>query len=524
MLAVEVHRLARARGHEERRIGVLLQAGGIIHIAQLRLIDVGNLRGVEVLGRGHRRVRGFAVHGELVLVAQVRLAHERPDFNEARRRHEARMVVHQREQVEAALLATPAHLVPAVRAPTLGMPRAAIHPAVLLEVLLRLLPRGTVGELGCLPRVHVVLEHATAVRPTVVGLLAEVEDLGRLSRLVLRVPWHAHGLVHTHVPVGIVDALARRLDSGAPAAEEPASALADARRVNFQPVVAREDDVGVAVVRAEPQVDVGEEIELGHSFPRHVDVAHVHEVARLAHARVQLVRHVVVEAPVPNGVRVGPASPVAVEREALGIHLVRLALEHGLGVRPRLRRAERTAHALGDDESLGIGRNLVAVALGQRRVVVDKVSHEILHLCGEPFEVDIAALPRLGLVAVRRAGLHVRTPWIAVELRLRRAAVAGRLVGVAGDARQDLQRTHVLDGVSVLVGGQLEVDAAVAVQRVDARRPGAHGFLVLRGWNAGDLFGLLHRILAGQLMESIPYRARLVHRAVFERHLHLSGK
>ena len=75
------------------------------------------------------------------------------------------MEVHEREQVEAALLTTPAHLVAAEGAPALGMPLAAVHPTVIGEPLLGLGPGGALGELGGAPLVHVVLQHAVVVGP-----------------------------------------------------------------------------------------------------------------------------------------------------------------------------------------------------------------------------------------------------------------------------------------------------------------------------------------------------------------------
>ena len=127
------------------------------------------------------------------------------------------------------------------------------------------------------------------------------------------------------------------------------------------------------------------------------------------------------------------------------------------------------AHALGDDDGLFIGGHLVAVALSERRVLVDEVLHEVLHVLGDFLQRVVAARPHLRSIAPRRRLLHVGAARVAVELALAGTAVAGGLVGVARHAGEHLQHAAVLDGVAVLVGGQLEVDAAVAVARIDAR-------------------------------------------------------
>ena len=233
----------------------------------------------------------------------------------------------------------------------------------------------------------------------------------------------------------------------------------------------------------------------------------------------------ILQAGVPHRVGVAPASPEAVEREAVGVDHASLAREDGLRVRVVLRVVHRAAHALGDDDGLVVGGHVVAVTLGKRGVLVDKVLHEVLHVLRHVIERVVAAVPcdALGLGDFRGL-LHVGAARVAVELALARTAVAGGLVGVAGDARQDLQGTAVLDGVAVLVGGQLEVHAAVAVARVDAGGVVLAGLFDLRPLHAGDLRDLFRAVLAGQVMEAVPHGAALVLLAVDKLDLDFAGE
>ena len=232
----------------------------------------------------------------------------------------------------------------------------------------------------------------------------------------------------------------------------------------------------------------------------------------------------ILQAGVPDAVRVGPASPEAVEREAIGVHLAGLAHEDGRRVRPALGGKHGTAHALGDDDGLLVGGHLVAVALGERGVLVDEVLHEVLHVLGDFLQRVVAARPHLRSIAPRRRLLHVGAARVAVELALAGTAVAGGLVGVARHAGEHLQHAAVLDGVAVLVGGQLEVDAAVAVARIDAGRPHLHGLFGLLAGHAGDLLHLVPGVLARQIVEAVPHGAALVGLAVLQGNGHLAGE
>ena len=118
---------------------------------------------------------------------------------------------------------------------------------------------------------------------------------------------------------------------------------------------------------------------------------------------------------------------------------------------------------------------------------------------------------------------HVGTAAAAVHLGLRGAAVAGGLVGVAGETGDELQGAGVLHGVARLVGGQLVVDAAVAVKRVQARGVGAHRLFDLVGGNLGDLGDALERVLLQVVLPLLPDRLGLDHLAIGELHLHAVG-
>ena len=78
-----------------------------------------------------------------------------------------------------------------------------------------------------------------------------------------------------------------------------------------------------------------------------------------------------------------------------------------------------------------------------------------------------------------------------------------------------LQRAGVLHRVARLVGGQLVVDAAVAVQRVQAGGVGAHRLFDLLGRNLGDLAVRVARCTRSRLsLERLPHGAGLDGRAV----------
>ena len=564
MLGVEVHRLAGARRHDERAVRMRRQRLLVfLHqmVALVVVVDVGvrrldlvDQRGVEVLGVRYARVLRLHPVGELVDVGDVRIDRVRageggcavgdvrfgdggPHLHLGSGGHEAALLVDGRVQVVAALLATVAHLPTAVRAPTLGVPLAAVEPAFFLELRRVLREVGAVGVLLGLPPVGGVLEHAVLLLlvADVAAHLHEVVVVQVVPFVVFRVavvPHHAHGLVQADDGNRVVDAIAHRLHAALPGTEDAARALRHAARVHLEPVQHGDHDVGAAVVRAGPQVEVQPEVQTGERLPSLQQVGLVHEVARHAHAAVDLVRRVDAVDGVPDGSGVGPSVPVAQQREALGGNLLLVAVERRLERRPRAAGLVGAALTLGDPARLFGGGNLVAVALGQGRFLVDEVLHEVLDQRDLVFHGQVAR----GVAQLH--GAHVQAPVLrlmvghqhvgaaaaAVHLGLRRTAVAGGLVGVAGDAGDQLQRAGVLHRVARLVGSKLVVDAAVAVQRVQARRVDAHALLDLVDRHLGDLGHVLQRVLLQAVGERLPHRVGADGGAVLQLHLHAAGE
>ena len=177
---------------------------------------------------------------------------------------------------------------------------------------------------------------------------------------------------------------------------------------------------------------------------------------------------------------------------------------------------------------------MVAVALGQRGLHVDEVLHEVLdqrHLVLDgQVARGVAQLHGADAVAdtpVLRGmvgNLHVRAAAAAVDLGLGGAAVAGGLVGVAGDAGDQLQGAGVLHRVARLVGSQLVVDAAVAVQGVQARGVDLHGLDDLLGGNLGHALAVLGRVLGQAVGEGLPNGAGLDGGAVLQLDVHAAGE
>ena len=344
---------------------------------------------------------------------------------------------------------------------------------------------------------------------------------------------HAHGLVQAHDEGRVEDHVSNGLDAALARAEDAAGALGHAAGVGLQPVGAGEDVVGGAVVRAGPQVDVHPEVELREGVPRLEQVGLVHEVTGHADAAVELVGGIDLADGVPDGGGVGPGVPEAQQREALGGDLVRVVLERGLQAREGTRSLVVAALAHGDDAGLLIGGDVVAVALHERGVLVLQVLHEVLNERNLVFHGKVArrvaelhgadALADAPVNGVVVGHDHVGAAAAAVHLGLGRAAVAGGLVGVAGETGDELQSAGVLHGVARLVGGQLVVDAAVAVKRVQARGVGAHRLFDLVGGNLGDLGDALERVLLQVVLPLLPDRLGLDHLAIGELHLHAVG-
>ena len=228
-----------------------------------------------------------------------------------------------------------------------------------------------------------------------------------------------------------------------------------------------------------------------------------------------------------------PGVPEAQKREALGGDLVGVVLERGLQARVAAGALVVAALAHGDDAGLLIGGDVVAVALHERGVLVLQVLHEVLDERNLVFHGKVArrvaelhGADTLADAPVDRVVVgdhHVGAAAAAVHLGLGRAAVAGGLVGVAGEAGDELQGAGVLHGMAGLVGGQLVVDAAVAVKRVQARGVGAHRLLDLLGGNFRDLGDALERVLLQVVLPFLPDRLGLDHLAIGELHLHAVG-
>ena len=418
------------------------------------------------------------------------------------------------------------------------MPLAAVEPALFLELRGVLREVGAVGVLLGLPPVGGVLQHAVLlllVAHRTAGLdevvVVEVQPLVVFGVAV--VEWHAHGLVQAHDEGRVEDHVSNGLDAALARAEDAAGALGHAAGVGLQPVGAGEDVVGGAVVRAGPQVDVHPEVELREGVPRLEQVGLVHEVTGHADAAVELVGGIDLADGVPDGGGVGPGVPEAQKREALGRDLVRVVLERSLQAREGTRSLVVAALAHSDDAGLLIGGDVVAVALHERRVLVLQVLHEVLDERNLVFHGKVArrvaelhgadALADAPVDGVVIGHDHVGAAAAAVHLGLRGAAVAGGLVGVAGEAGDELQGAGVLHGVSGLVGGQLVVDAAVAVKRVQARGVGAHGLFDLVGGNLGDLGDTVERVLLQVVLPLLPDRLGLDHLAIGELDLHAVG-
>ena len=572
MLGVEVHRLAGTSGHDERVVvAVLLQVLLVLFhqmIALVVVIDVGvarldlvglvlvvvarsfhlgvlrlepvrelvDIRDLAVVG-GAVRAAGF--REGLRAVGDVRLGDGGPDLDLGGRGHERALLVDGGVQVVTTLLTTVAHLPAAIRAPTLGMPLAAVEPAFLLELRSVLREVGAVRELFDLPPVGGVLEHAVLLLfvRDVAAHLHEVVVVQVVPLVVLGVavvPHHAHGLVQADNGNRVVDAVAHRLDSTLTSTEQTAGALGHAAGVDLKPVQDGDDDVGAAVVRTAPQVEVQPEVQASQCFPSLKQVGLVHEVAGHAHAAVNLVRGVDAVDGVPNGCGVSPAVPVAQQREALSGNLLLVALERGLQTRPGTRALVRAALALCNPVRLVVRGHMVAVALGQRGLLVDEVLHKVLNqrdlvLDGQVAR-GVAQLHGANTVAdapVARLVVgdqHVRAAAAAVDLGLGRTAVAGGLVGVAGDAGDDLQGAGVLHRVARLVGSQLIVDAAVAMQRVQARGVDLHGLDNLLSRNLGHALAVLGRVLGKAVGESFPNGAGLDGGAVLQLDVNAAGE
>ena len=538
VLGVEVDGLTGTGRHDEGGLGVGSKGGLVaflvdhvlvlFHLAGngLVLADLVDQGCVVELRVGDLGVLRLTPVRELVLVVDVGLDDRGPDLHLGGGGHEAGLLVDGGVQVVATLLTTIAHLPATVGAPALGVVLAAVEPALFLELGGVLLEGGAVGELGRLPSVAGSLQnagllllvgHGAAALDEVLDVEVEPLVVGRVG-VVER---HAHGLVEKHDEHGVEDALALGLLGALAGAEDAACTLRDARGVDLEPVQAGEHDVGAAVVGAAPQVDVNPEVKLGESLPGLGQVGLVHEVARHAHAGVNLVGRVDFVDGVPDGGGVGPTVPVAQQREALGADLLGVALPARLGVRPSGGGTVRAALALGDPAGLLVGGNLVVVTLGQGRVVVDQVLDEVLDLGDLVLDGLVAALPRDGVLAVV-GGKHRGATGAAVDLSLGGTAVAGRLVGVARDAGNELQGAGVLDGVAGLVGSELVVDTAVAHGRVDTGRVGLHGLLDELGRDLGDLLGVLKGVGLEVLGEGVPHGAGDMLAAVLPRDLDLA--
>ncbi len=510
-----------------------------IDLGVLRLEPVRELVDVRDLAVVGGAIRAAGLREGLGAVGDVGLGDGGPDLDLGGRGHEGALLVDGGVQVVATLLTTVAHLPATIGAPALGMPLAAVEPALFLELRRILREVGAVGVLLDLPPIGGVLEHAVFLLfvGNVAAHLDEVVVVEVVPLVVLGVavvPHDAHGLVQADDANRVVDAVAHRLDGTLAGAEEAACALGHAAGVDLKPVQAGNDDVGAAVVRAAPQVEVQPEVQAGQSLPGLKQVGLVHEVAGHAHAAVDLVGRVDAVDGVPDGRGVGPAVPVAKQREALSGDLLGVAVEGRLQARPCAGALVGAALALGDPPSLVVRRHVVAVALGQRRLLVDEVLDEVLDqrdlvLDGQVAR-RVAELHRADAVAdapVTRLVVgdqHVRAAAAAVDLGLGRTAVAGGLVGVAGDAGDDLQRTGVLHRVAGLVGSQLVVDAAVAVQRVQARRVDLDGLDDLLGGNLGDGLAVFGRILGQAVVKGFPNGVGLDGRAVLQLDLDAAGE
>ena len=251
---------------------------------------------------------------------------------------------------------------------------------------------------------------------------------------------------------------------------------------------------------------------------------------------MQLVHGVDVATGIVHGCRVGPVGPVTRQGEAVGADHVQVLVDHGLVCRPFRVGLVVAALAVGDPVRLFIGGDAVAVALGQRGAFVDELLHPRLdkrHLFfdgevsrrvaqGQRAHDGIFHAPGLGVLG------HVEHEVVPAGLRgklvLRRAAVPGGDIAVARDGGQDLQGAAVLHAVAVVVDGQLVVDAAVAVQGVEARGVGDARLLDLLRRNLGDLGGVLEGVLLKALDERLPSGLGRDGLAVGQLHLHAAGR
>ena len=323
MLGVEVHRLAGARRHDEgavrmrrQRLLVLLHqmiALVVVVDVGVRRLDLVDQRGVEGTrgsirasssappSGGTCRCRGCSDRPcscwrRWLRRRDVRFGDGGPHLHLGSGGHEAALLVDGRVQVVAALLATVAHLPTAVRAHARGATcgsRTSLLPGTSPRTA------GSRGRRGTprLPPVGGVLEHAVLLLlvADVAAHLHEVVVVQVVPFVVFRVavvPHHAHGLVQADDGNRVVDAIAHRLHAALPGTEDAARALRHAARVHLEPVQHGDHDVGAAVVRAGPQVEVQPEVQTGERLPSLQQVGLVHEVARHAHAAVDLVRRV----------------------------------------------------------------------------------------------------------------------------------------------------------------------------------------------------------------------------------------
>ena len=403
----------------------------------------------------------------------------------------------------------------------------------ILEVVTEVLPmlplaaRIAVAEAG-----HLVVG-LEPILQTVVVMVGTGRVAGNIGPRAVGVALLLDGLEDEAVDVVVELRVGRRLDAALREPDAARSALGHADVVDLGPVLARQDDVGHLGAGVMEHVDVHPEVQLRQRVPRLQQIRLVHEVAGHADAAVKLVGGIDLADGVPNGGGVGPGVPEAQKREALGGDLIGIVLERGLQAREGTRSLVVAALAHSDDAGLLIGGDVVAVALHERGVLVLQVLHEVLDQRNLVFHGKVArrVAELHGADALANAPVdrlvvghdHVGAAAAAVYLGLRGAAVAGGLVGVAGEAGDELQGAGVLHGVSGLVGGQLVVDAAVAVKRVQARGVGAHGLFDLVGGNLGDLGDAVKRVLLQAVLPLLPDRLGLDHLAIGELDLHAVG-